>query len=242
MRRSLADERGYTLIEMMMATAAGLVVAAATMAILVSAYKFMTNTADRVDANQQGRVAMERIVQLLDSSCVAGLGVSPVVGQGTSGPGPASSATSLTFYGALSDQVTIDPNEYVIFINSAGALELDTYAYAAGPQGAWTFNSTPSQATLVARAAQVPGSSGLFSYYSYNSSGALVADSLTNGTLPGSIASDVAAIGIQFQAQATDGNASPGTAFDLQNQVVLRLLPVSADNYPDNTTTPYPCS
>ena len=39
----------------------------------------LANGSDRVDANQQGRDALLRIEQLLNSSCVAGVGVSPVV-------------------------------------------------------------------------------------------------------------------------------------------------------------------
>ena len=79
-RERLRDERGYTLIELIMATAAGLVVSAAALIIIVSAVQFSTSDGERTDADQQGSVAMEKIVQALNSSCVEGNGISPIVG------------------------------------------------------------------------------------------------------------------------------------------------------------------
>ena len=79
-RERLSDERGYTLIELVMATAAGLVVCAAALAIVVSSLSFANGDSERIDSNQQGSVAMEKIVQALNSSCVVGYGISPIVG------------------------------------------------------------------------------------------------------------------------------------------------------------------
>ena len=76
----LRDERGYTLVEMILATAAGLVVCVIALTIVLTSLQFSTADADRVDSNQQGSYAMEKIVQALTSSCVAGEGSSPVIG------------------------------------------------------------------------------------------------------------------------------------------------------------------
>ena len=66
----LRDERGFTLVEVMVALVIGLVVSTATLAIVIVSVHLGSNYTDRVDANQQGRLAMERITQALNSSCV----------------------------------------------------------------------------------------------------------------------------------------------------------------------------
>jgi prepilin-type N-terminal cleavage/methylation domain-containing protein len=80
LRARALDERGYTLIELLLATVAGLVVSAAALLIVVMSYSFASSQPERVDANQEGAIAMQTLVQTLSSSCVEGLGVSPVVG------------------------------------------------------------------------------------------------------------------------------------------------------------------
>jgi prepilin-type N-terminal cleavage/methylation domain-containing protein len=244
----LRDERGYTLIEMIMATAAGLLVAAATMAILAASYKMLANGADRVDANQQGRTALLRIEQLLESSCVAGLGVSPVVGGSSAGTGaPPSGANSITFLSSLSDLQSVPPNEDVISLTGGGALDLVTYTNPTGSEPDWVFPTTATSTTvLVSHAALTPNTAAIFKYYPYASNGQLAttADQLVNGYLPssgnsGQNSATVSAVTIQFEALASDGNSSVGNGVDFSDQVVLRLTPVSST---PPTSTPEPCS
>jgi hypothetical protein len=59
------------------------------------------------------------------------------------------------------------------------------------------------------------------------------------GTLSVSAAATGAAIGIQFEAQPTDGVTVRGSSADFSSQVVLRLTPVSTSTI---STTPAPCS
>ena len=51
--------------------------------------------------------------------------------------------------------------------------------------------------------------------------------------------SNVAEIGIQFEAQPTDGVTVTGSNADFASEVVLRLTPVSTSTL---STTPLPCS
>ena len=78
----------------MVALAIGLVVSTATLAIVIVSVHLSSNYTDRVDANQQGRLAMEKITQALNSSCVTPN--QPPVIQG-------STSTSLIFYSAMND-------------------------------------------------------------------------------------------------------------------------------------------
>ena len=241
-RGHIRDERGYTLIEMIAATAGGLVVAGAAMALLAASYHMLSNGADRVDANQQGRTALLRIEQLMNSSCVAGVGVSPIVGGSSAGSGaPPSGANSVTFYASQSDSPATPPNEYVLYLSGGGALNLDTYSNPTGSEPDWVFPTTHTTATLVTHAANTPGTSALFNYYQYAASGQLntTADTLVGGYLPSASASSVAAVTIQFEAFATDNNTSIGNGVNFSDQVVLRLTPVSGT---PPTSTPEPCS
>jgi Tfp pilus assembly protein PilW len=254
-RGRLRGERGYTLIEMLAATGAGLTIVAAMVAVLVGAYQLLQNDADRVDANQQGRTAMAQIAQLLNSSCVAGVDVSPIVGDPApaGSTAPPSGANSITFYSSLSDAPEISQNvdEVVVFLNGAGALQEDVYRYVSGSTGDWVFASTPSStATLVDNATDSPNTqSTMFTYYPFTTNGQLsaAADTLdAAGHLSASAAQAVGAVGIRFEAEPTDASHAPGSDIDLSDQVVLRLSPVAnasgATSSTGATTTPYPCS
>jgi len=127
--RRLRDERGYTLIELLLATVAGLVVAAAALLIVVMSYSFASSQPERVDANQEGSIAMQTLVQALASSCVQGFGNSPIVGA-TGGTGltgstavPVSTGNSVTFYTSTSDSPSVIPSEDVAYL-SGGSLYL----------------------------------------------------------------------------------------------------------------------
>jgi Tfp pilus assembly protein PilV len=101
-RLDLRSESGFTLVELLVATAIGMVVSTATLAIVITSVHFSSNYADRVDATQQGRIAMQKITQLLNSSCVAA-SVAPILAT--------SDANNLWFYSALGDNPTITPSE-----------------------------------------------------------------------------------------------------------------------------------
>src|ERR1039458_10811781 len=70
-RLDLRSERGFTLIELTVATLIGTIVSAATLAIVIVSVHLSSNYGDRVDATQQGRIAMAKITQALNSSCVS---------------------------------------------------------------------------------------------------------------------------------------------------------------------------
>jgi Tfp pilus assembly protein PilW len=257
----LRDERGYTLVELMLATAAGLVVCVIALTIVLTSLHFATADADRVDSNQQGSFAMEKIVQALTSSCVAGLGSSPVIGSPASltgtgpylittprvppytvtGGGPASSASSITFLSTVSDLPNADPNEVTIYLSGSGSLMMATYPAVITTPPSWTFAASPSSTvTLLARAALAPGQSGIFSYYGYNVSNDALVDNYTVFPLTQAEAADVAKVGIQFQAQPTDTKSQTGSAVNVADTVALRLS--AATNTPSTQTTPTPCA
>jgi prepilin-type N-terminal cleavage/methylation domain-containing protein len=246
--RRLREERGFTLIELLVGISAGVIVTMATMYILIVSIHLTSNTDDRVDANQQGRLAMQRIVQALNSSCVSA-SVPPIVAGST--------ATNLVFYSnTTQDAATINPNQVTISYTAGAdpALTMNTQTYASGayayPSPTYTFTSPGTTSTLLeyARPATVNGSatSAIFSYYGY-----------TNGTLnttaystplSASNAANTAEVLVQFQSLPSDSfgsSANSTTTANIGNrgtnfsdQVVLRLTPASSNSGESNT----PCS
>jgi type II secretory pathway pseudopilin PulG len=252
----LADERGFTLIELLLATASGLVVCAAALAIVVSSLHFSIGSSDRVDADQAGSSAMEKIVQALNSSCVVGQGVSPIVGA-TGGTGltgstsaPPSSNDSLTFYSSLTDTPSItDPNEIVISIASTnGPLDMTTYQYSSSTG---TYSPTPASTFVLLAHAAPPGSTStstsstpIFTYYGYDPTSGTLSDPFSSSpTLGASNAARTAEVAINLQSQPSDGNDPANAAVDLSDAVVLRLT-AAADSPTSSTglTGVSPCS
>jgi hypothetical protein len=252
LRERLRDERGYTLIEMLLATVAGLVVCAAALLIVVMSYSFASSQPERVDANQQGGVAMGQLVEALESSCVEGYSISPIVGA-TGGTGltgstavPVSSGNTITFYTSQSDSPTVIPQEDVAYL-SGGELYLATYpgSVVTGNSGTTSvqYTATPSSTqVLLQHATGASGVTNVFSYYGYNAATGILSTSPYSVPLGATNAATTAEIGIAFQADPSDGHsATPDSGIDILDNVVLRLSAVSNILPPTGSTTPEPC-
>jgi prepilin-type N-terminal cleavage/methylation domain-containing protein len=222
----IRSERGFTLIELMVATVLGLIISTATLAIVIGSVHLTSNYSDRVDATQEGREAMQRITQQLDSSCVASA-VAPILAT--------SDANDVWFYSALSDSPTIQPNEVEISYTS-GSLVMDTYPYSSGTNPAnWAFSSTANSSTLLPNAAQY-SSTPVFQYYGYSSNGTLSSTPYTLSPTLGTNAATTAEVVVTFQAQPTNKWTALGRPASFTDAVVLRLSPASG------STTNLPCS
>lgn len=68
----LRSERGFTLIELLVAMTSGIIVGAALLAIIVVAQHQETTITDRVQSDQIGRGALERIQDEMHSACIGG--------------------------------------------------------------------------------------------------------------------------------------------------------------------------
>jgi Tfp pilus assembly protein PilW len=253
LRDALRDERGFTLIELLVATMAGIIVAAATSAVVIASVHFSSNFGNRVDANQEGRVAMEKITQALNSSCVA-TGVTPLVGTPAptgmvGGAASGSDASDAVFYSSLSDSPTIEPNEVEISLTgTAPAQQLVMYTYAntngVGTAPPWTFatTATPSGGFVLlpdAAQATINGTvQPVFQYYGYTSGGSI---NPTPFAVPLSTtdASNTAEVTVSFEALPSNKGANlsaKGAGANISDSVVLRLTPASSA--PNGSNTP----
>jgi Prokaryotic N-terminal methylation motif len=253
LRAALRDERGFTLIELLVASLAGIIVAAATSAVVIASVHFSSNFGNRVDANQEGRVAMEKITQALNSSCVA-TGVTPLVGSPAptgmvGGAVSGSDASDAVFYSSLSDTPTIEPNEVEISLTgTAPSQQLVMYTYAntntAGTAPPWTFatTATPSGGfVLLPDAAQATINGAVqpvFQYYGYTSSGSINPTPFTT-PLSTTDAANTAEVTVSFEALPSNKGANlsaKGAGANISDSVVLRLTPASSN--PNGSNTP----
>ncbi|HEY2768810.1 MAG TPA: type II secretion system protein [Solirubrobacteraceae bacterium] len=164
------DERGITLIEVLVSLAAGSIICVALVATLTFTTKQQARLSSAVQANQLSRTTMTKIVDELHSACLAPE-FTPIQ-KGSSG-------TSLSFINAYSEAPVISeskPEAYKQIIEwkeSTGKLVNYTYPSNGGNWPKFTFSetATPSGGTVLATNVTQNKSGGkavpMFQYYAY---------------------------------------------------------------------------
>ena len=219
------------MIELLVSLIAGAIVSTASLYTVIVSLNFSSNYQDRIDSNQQGRLAMVRVMQVLDSACVAAQ-VPPVVAGST--------ATKLVVYSNQSDAATIEPNLVTIQL-TGGALTMGTQAWSSGAYPNYSFSATTTNFTLLPHAVQATlngsGSQPVFQYYGYSAGGVL---STTPYAVPLSAANaaTTAEVAVAYQALPTDNWNSLGRGANFNDSAVLRLTPASGDSTASNA----PCT
>jgi prepilin-type N-terminal cleavage/methylation domain-containing protein len=177
-----ASEDGFTLIELLMAILIGTVVTMAAFAFLIFATEDAAHITSRVGVDQAGRIAMQKLVSELHSSCVAPNVVPILAG---------SSATVLKFVsetGESSAFSTVEEHEVIYTAPSGpteGTLVEKSYKSTGGVAPNYTWSNTPTTSKLLKGIKQTELSgakTAIFSYYGYYEEG----DAIPTGdkTLP----------------------------------------------------------
>jgi type II secretory pathway pseudopilin PulG len=225
MRRLRDDQAGLTLVEMLVSMTLGLIVLTGLMALVQTAQRSMTNSTERADATQRGRLAIEQIVQGLRSQvCLKKDAASP----------------QTTIYSATPTSVSFFANIGAPDAANAGlpkdfAPQLRTYTFAGGTiteetsdgvpaaGGTYTFPTVTRTRQLVTNAAQA-GSIPVFNYYGYKTDGSI--DDLPLNATPFSVADlpKVAKIDVDFVVKPTDNTANTSVQTEFKDSVTLRLL------------------
>jgi len=222
----LRGERGFTLIEALVAMLAGVIVTGATFSILDISLKQTTHIADRVSADQRGRIGMEKILQELHSSCVS-IGANPIQAEST--------GTNIKFLSrrsSSSEPYFTTMTEHEISL-SGETLQDASYQSNGGSEAVkWKFPETPtSTATLLTGVTQsAKGATPLFQYYSLKyKEGKLQTESLKT-PLTTSEVSETAQVTVSFTTASESGTLSgrPGDGqVELSDTVALRLTPTT---------------
>jgi prepilin-type N-terminal cleavage/methylation domain-containing protein len=224
--RRLSQERGFTLVELLIGMAAGLVVSTGLFTILDVTLHQTTRTFSRVDATQRARVALDTIGNEMRSACVEDQ-VRPVKSDST--------ATSVTFvsqYGA-----DVNPNPIFHRIAFSGTTLSDTTLTATGDAPNWTPGSTLQTATLLTNVAQ-SGSTPVFQYYMSDNTGQVALTPPFTESQAESITEVRMTIVVKPAGGSNeDVNLTPNT---VTNSAVLRLTPIPNPGNPGKDF--YPCA
>jgi hypothetical protein len=224
----IRDERGFTLVELVVALVAGMVVLLALFSVLDVSLRHSTAVQDRVQANQIGRIAMTKMVDEMHSACLSP-GFTPVQ--------PESSPTELRFISAVGKEaVLVNAYEHrVVFTEKGkeGTLIDKAYPSNGGSWPKFTFASTatPSGGTLLASNISATTGVPVFSYYKYatasDSSEALPLNTIEESTslaekekLNAKTAAEAAAVRVGFHAETNDRNTL-NRGVDLSSQVTF---------------------
>jgi prepilin-type N-terminal cleavage/methylation domain-containing protein len=221
------DEQGFTLIELLVAMVIGLVVSSAAFAILDTSLKQSTRTADRISANQRGRVAMEKIILKLHSSCVA---------PETTPVEPESNGTKLLIVSQTGSEASLAKVTLHKLTLEEGKLTDTSYPNTeAKPAPNWEFSKVASNIQILLTGVTQSENSKtketipLFQYYKYE--GTELSKTPLGTPLKEAEADATAAITVSFTAapeSGTVGKIAGDRTVDLADTAVLRFRPASA--------------
>lgn len=222
-RRSLIrGERGFTLIETLVAILTGVIVTGATFSILDISLSQSARIADRVSADQRGRIAMEKILLELHSSCVS-IGANPIQTGGES-----TTIKFLSQTGSEPSFATMTKHELYL---KEGTLKDASYQSTGGTEATkWTFPGAPTSTTtlLTGVSQSAEGVTPVFEYFKYEIAGAKKGQ-LSTTPLPTPLsaadAKATAKVTISFTTTPESGNKKADRLVDLSDSVVLRLTP-----------------
>lgn len=155
------DSAGFTLVELLVAMAAGMVILFALSALMIVTLHQTQRTFTRVDATRQARTALSVIENELHSACV---GANAPIQAGST----ADSLVFVSFYGTSANPTPVW--HQITFNASAGTL-VDTSYNVTGGAPDWVQGTYHSTNTLLTNAARLAGTTPVFQYYAYAQAG-----------------------------------------------------------------------
>lgn len=226
----IADERGTTLVELMVGLAMGLIVLTALTMVVVVTLHGSTRVSTRVEATQNGRVVLARVTEELHSACIYPK-MSPVLAGST--------GTKLAFVHAAStqgDAVAPTPVSTEIVFEKGGLKQIDD-AWASGTTpSTWTWSNTKKTTTLMTGVAPLPGKTSIFTYYSYLNGG--LSELSASPTLSSTNAAKAIEVGVALNTEPSSTPVADADAdSSIQDSAVLRLTPPSFNE----SATALPC-
>ncbi|HXP38357.1 MAG TPA: prepilin-type N-terminal cleavage/methylation domain-containing protein [Solirubrobacteraceae bacterium] len=255
--RLLREERGLTLIELLVSMTAGVVVVAGATLVLVVALRQNTRVTDAVQADSIGRTALSQIADDLRSSCT-GFGSSSIQAPSTTPTSPLGSTGPLslwflTAYGnSTSGEATVKhvmlhdvtwTSTGISNTNQALGKLIDYSWTGTGepPNTPWTFPSglspTTATSTHVLATNVIPAaSSQVFTYWKYDTTptdtnfGQLV--ELVPAELPPTVttAKRIAKVKIAYTQAPERGDTRTGHTASFNDSVILRLTPPESNS------------
>jgi prepilin-type N-terminal cleavage/methylation domain-containing protein len=240
---SLADEQGFSLIELLVAMVTATVVAGALFAVLNFSTTMTASLSDKVQSDQLGRTAMTKIVDELHSACLTTSFIPIQIN---------SSETNLRFIAAYSGEAEIKQAEMheIVWNKATGTLidyhekntgggSLGSFTYPE-PSKAPTKENTSLLATNVTNIVEGETTVPIFQYFSYatetTESEKAPVSTLETKTLPGTKAglslaeaATAASVLISFNAIPADGKTTRNRSANFSNQVTFAFSVPNAE-------------
>ena len=219
----LRSQEGFTLAEMLIAATVGFVVLAATLGLLDSTLRLDNGVMAKTDAQQRGRLAMDRITQELRSQVCLNLTTPAIV--------PVkSTADSVTFYSDFGSNVKKPPILRTITFNNTTGEITESAVLGKGPDGGpFTFTDPPTNSVIFQGATRVVEADNsvrpFLRYYAYQTVGGVLGT--TQELTPpltaagASTVARVARIEISFTARPT-GAKNNTNATDIKDEISVR--------------------
>jgi Tfp pilus assembly protein PilW len=222
----MRDERGYTLPELLIGTTMALIVIFAAMTLLTVAQHSTARTASRIDANQQARPVMDRIMDDLRSTCLERESVPILAG---------STDSTISFLNQTGNSVSPVPDKHTVTYASGSLTERVYPGTTEDSAGVWSFQSTASQtSTLLSSVGQATVNGAtvpVFQYYGYGANGVISTTPFTaTSASPLSTldAANTVQVTVSFSANPLhNGTNDPQAAADVSDSALLRFGPPS---------------
>ena len=164
----LRGEDGVTLTELLVSMLIGSSVIMMVFTLITLTTNGSARVTSRVEADQSARLAMNRVIDRLHSTCIT-TGTTPIE--------PGSSGTAVGFLYQTGDAVTLTPElHWISFSAGPATLTERSYPWTGGDSDEnWTFGTTASSTVLVkdgistARLGSPAPTVPVFRYYGYDS-------------------------------------------------------------------------
>jgi prepilin-type N-terminal cleavage/methylation domain-containing protein len=227
----MTSERGFTLVELLVAMMMSAVVIVGASAIIISSLDATQQVTQRATTLGEARTGVETLLGQLNSGCLVA-NTSPVLATTTTGISPvvSSDSSDLVFVSGNGDSATATPTEHVVKVSN-GALLDSAYSYTGtatsiGTPSAWTFATSPSQVLNLAEHVTT-GSGAMFTYYAYSNQ-QTGTDSLLNASamtvpLTATTAPSVAEVGLDFRFAPAGTNFNASTTSEIDDAAVFSL-------------------
>jgi Tfp pilus assembly protein FimT len=214
-RDYIRDERGTTLVEMIVGISmASILMFAMTMVIIVSMHASARSSAE-VSSTQLSRNGLASIIQQLHSACLSPR-VPPIWKE--------SSGTQLIFTHSSGSEVTAKPVKSKIVLKE-GVLTQYDYGSIGTLSPPWTFEEKAPIATkqLMSGVSPIPPSTAIFSYYAAGNgqiSSVPLATPLTETTAKTAV---LVSVGLNTAPAAKKQSTNPNVSTHMQDSAMLRL-------------------
>jgi len=224
--RLVREESGFTLPELLVSAAIGVVVVLAGFMVLDQAGLVTTRITDREDAAQRARAAIRTITTELRSQVCLGA-TSPAINAGSDG-------NNLTFY-EFTGAGTFQPERHTLAFDPTHGT-LTEYDYAStGTFPNLSFPSSPTRTVqLLTDAQPVSTGAAVFTYYTWTTGGQVDASNQLPAPLSATDAARAVKVAIQLRV-SPPGRSTSAESTTIQDEVLSRTADPNATAGPSVT-------